>query len=945
MVAIWPPVKLSNELPQSITLKMPQKLTGNGESASLGPSETVAIPVDINGGEIAQLTSGLAREGNSAKPSVAIICPPLISTEADSPLIKGISGVASDNAIYILSPGNAAQFLLPWPGLPNSLPCFLLTDANDVSPGLSLKLIPQWKVINKLAIPVDLELSQSRTISIPSDTTIADDLRASSVRQMTLSIMYEQLKYSSREFLFDLENPIDQQLSLLPSQTDKSLTMAPARVGLELKLIAVGDYKAFELIISPSYYLENNSSSALTIREPFILGSAIEKEILLLRPQCSVPLLFIPEHLEVSLSEDIQDIKQTWHAFPLEETRRYGCILIDGPGERSTLSYGIISEATRQRLIFFRDPDAPVCLLNNYSRKMHLSWTSGDDQLATLLNPGQKLEFAVENEIPAPDAWDDSVFAADLRAHRTVSGCSILLKAQDDEEWQEVLLEEGEHQGGSFNVRKQRKGAGIVLIVEEKSAKQIIKTLNASIQVEQFCVLLRDDERGRITGINEARPTVAFVLNRLDLSISKALEPPSQAVVLHMRFEELRCSTCFPAQQLLLWSADSAFSTAIEMVITTIDGDQSISISDAAMNLPSLFLHIDDASFELYVQYKTLFGKPTGFQETIASVAALSAQDEAKTNLCAKRVHINNLQLGKLNASADIHLSPARTGLPMAVDTDQSPLSISKISISSISLPFPMLLQGLTKHIVTEALLNAPLVLGSLQLFFNPTGLVRSIQRGVANMIELPLQGLQQGPLQFIAGVGQGSVSLVREISGWSLSSVVGFSRAASNALVGSFARSAIGGPSQTPSSELEALPEMKASLVYGFASLAAHLRCSLSDPTIGEILLSAVASDTKICQKEQAVFQIIEPVMILATNAIILYSDNGRTPSLVAWLTEASVIINESSLEISSSRAAPISDVKSHCPATIIAKFHRTAWDRIAPSVRRLSKNDIYIN
>lgn len=77
------------------------------------------------------------------------------------------------------------------------------------------------------------------------------------------------------------------------------------------------------------------------------------------------------------------------------------------------------------------------------------------------------------------------------------------------------------------------------------------------------------------------------------------------------------------------------------------------------------------------------------------------------------------------------------------------------------------ILDGVVAHFLAEALLNAPLVIGSLQLFFNPTGLVRSIQRGVADMIDLPMQGLQRGgALEFLAGVGHGSVSLVREVSG-----------------------------------------------------------------------------------------------------------------------------------------------------------------------------------
>jgi hypothetical protein len=936
VVAIWPPLKLSNELPQPITVSIPQQSVGKHQQLSLGPSETMAIPVDITGGEIAQLFSGSAMEENSST-GVALVCPPLKSTENDSPLTKGISRAApSDDAIYILSPGNAAQLLLPSQGLQKRLPCFLLTDADDVSPGLSLKLTPQWKLINNLSIPVDLELTESRTISIPPTSAIVDDLRASSVRQITLSVMHENSKYSSKGFLFDLENPVEQQLSLLPSD----ITKAPLRVGLELKLIAVGEYKAFELAVSPGYYLENISPLALSIRESCLMGAAHNEQHTSLCPQCSLPLLVKPEYLEVALAEKVPGQEQEWYAFHLDETKRDGYILLDHAGERFTLSYGVVSEPTSQRLIFFRDCDPLVYLQNNSNISLDLSWTSGEDQLAAVLHPNQKLEFSVDTEISTADVWDDNVLATDLGAYRSSIGATILLRSHGDEEWQELLLEEGEHQGGLFSVRKQRRGAGIALIIEDEVllAKQIMQTLNASVHVEQFCVLLQDDERGRITGVNEARPTIAIAVNRLDLNVSKASEPPSEAIVLNLRFEELRCSTCFPVQQSLLWSADSMFSASTEMVITTLDGDRSISISDASLDLPPLSLHVDDSSFELYVQYKTLLEKPTGFEEVITSRAQPIAQDEAKLNLCAKRVHINNLQIGQMNASADIHLTPARTGLPMAVDTDRSPLSISKMSISSISVPPHLLLQGLTKHIVAEALLNAPLVLGSLQLFFNPTGLVQSIKRGVANMIDLPLQGLQQGPLQFIAGVGQGSVSLVKEISGWSLSSVVGFSRAASNALVGSFARSSIGGLNQTQSSELERLPETKTSLVYGFVSLADHLRLNEFN-TIGEVILVSVASDTVIQQREQAVFKISEPVVIVATNAIILYSDHGRTPSLLAWLDKASISTSENSLQISSSRAAPISDVGSACAATIIMKFQRSAWAKISPSVRRLSQ------
>jgi len=938
VISIWPTLKLSNELPLSITVELPQRFVkGKNQKVPLDPSNSLAMPgVDVTGGKIAEITLGFPVEGNPSPIPVTLFCPPLKSIGNDSPLTKMVSGAASsDTAVYILSPGNAAQFQMPSSqDIAKSMPCFLLTDAHDVSPGLSLKIIPQWKLINNLTIPMDLEISGARTISISSNCAIVDDLGASSFRQISLSIMYEKAKYTSKGFFLDLENPIEQQLCLLPSQVADN-TSASLLVGLEVKFTTVGEYKAFELTISPCYYLENVSPLALNIRQPSIMDHAVVRQPeLLLRPQCSLSLLAVPNYLEVALAENIHEGKQTWYGFHLDHPRQDGCIILDSAGKRFTLSYGVVPEPTSQRLIFFRDSNPPVSLQNNSSSRLDLSWTSGDDQLAAVLPPGQKMEFTVDTENPAGDAWDDSGLATDLRAYRTTTGASMLLKSHGEEEWQELLLEEGEHRLGLLTIRKQRRGAGIALIVEneEVSAKQVVKTLNASVYVEELCVLLQDDERGRITGVNEARPTVAVVFNRFDFSVSKASGLPAEAIISTLRFGELQCSTCFPVQQPLLWSADSTFSASVEVVITTLDGDRSISIRDASLEFPSLFLHIDDSSFELYVQYKTLFERPTGFQKVIAPLAQPVRQDKATLNFCSKRVHVSNLQIGQLNATADIHLTPARSGLPMAVDTDRSPLSISQVSIGNISAPFHLLLLSLTKHIAAEALLNAPLVLGSLQLFFNPTGLLRSIQRGVANIIDLPLQGLQHGPLQFMAGVGQGSLSFVKEISEWSLSSVVGFSRAASNALVGSFANRSIG----EPISDLKSLPKTNISLVYGFVSLADHLRFSLHDFTIGEIILVSVASNTVIQQSDQAIFMLSEPVVIFATNAIILYSDNGRTPSLLAWVDEA-CISEEGSLQIFSSRAAPIGDVGYACSARVTAKFHRSAWAKIAPSIRRL--------
>lgn len=56
-----------------------------------------------------------------------------------------------------------------------------------------------------------------------------------------------------------------------------------------------------------------------------------------------------------------------------------------------------------------------------------------------------------------------------------------------------------------------------------------------------------------------------------------------------------------------------------------------------------------------------------------------------------------------------------------------------------------IMLQGMLAHYAAEALLNAPAVLGSLELFLNPTGLVHSVGQGVEDLISLPMAALQVG--------------------------------------------------------------------------------------------------------------------------------------------------------------------------------------------------------
>jgi hypothetical protein len=66
---------------------------------------------------------------------------------------------------------------------------------------------------------------------------------------------------------------------------------------------------------------------------------------------------------------------------------------------------------------------------------------------------------------------------------------------------------------------------------------------------------------------------------------------------------------------------------------------------------------------------------------------------------------------------------------------------------------------------------------GSLDLLFNVTGLVRGVGAGLADLFQLPLSGLSSASLSaFVSGVWSGWASLFSHVSGWTLTSVGGFS-------------------------------------------------------------------------------------------------------------------------------------------------------------------------
>ena len=943
IVGVWPPLSLTNQLPHPVIVN----------ETVLPPLQSTEIYTGIAGGQVARIRYQEIAGKASESRSVTLFCPPL-GDDSNSLLTPhaAVDDSIADNLVYIVAPGKAAAFALFKDDATSRLPCYLLTEAPEMSPSLSLQLIPHWSAVNKLSMPVRIHIPGCPFMEIAPNTRIPLDLSESTSYAATLSLFFADTRYSSAKF------SVDSALDSLCRMTSKvedgsprdSAGHPPLQLAVKVKEKEVGSYAAIEIEVSPGFYVCNNTEGTLRVRESSVLGEAFSKETFTIQPRSSLPFLAVPAHLEVAYNDE-----QIWHAFPVPFGREAALprrFYVGDSHARLMLTYASVFSNSVERLVIYRDQDPPVVFQNKTKHTLDLTWTSWGDLMAIKLEPGTSIELEVDGADTngslkeAEDSFGSS-YARDHQYRQSSAGGTIFVRPFGDEELHELLLEEAELETDSLHIFINRRGPGLDITVEELAAKRPIEvsSLLAIVHVRELSLRLQDDERGRLTGNESVLPTsiLAFSVTEIDMEVSKASESHRQAFAVTLRVKNIGCNICYPVEQPFLRSLDSSGMIHIGAVLSHIATGQSTCLKDASLVLPPFSLNVDDSCVDLYNRYKVLLQKPQSFADALAKTPTreLAANSEIALetlDLGAKRIYIENLDIGKLSASADIHLSPSKSGLPVAIDTDKSPVAISRFVARNISLPVRSLVEGITTHVVAEAVLNAPQIIGSLQLFFNPTGLVQSIRRGVTSMIDLPLQGLQRGPLQFIAGVGQGSMSMVRELSGWSVSSVVGFSKVASKAI---FFRSST--TRRISSSETEATVTITSRPdVYGFARLGEHL--STSSMPIGEVLLHSEAEQVVIYQGEsssgnQAAFQLSRPVVILATNAIVLYGDQGLTPSLLGWFHEASVSASGGTLHINCRHAAPFSDMDASGAAIIVAQFHKTAWTRVAPSVRTLIK------
>lgn len=153
VLAVWPPITLANMLPHQLVLCPPER--AQWATIVVEPGSSMAVPVGLHGGEVANLGAGLASSVDAFS-TIPLLCPPL--GEGEEMPVDPPSG---RDVAYVMAPGNSADIGVPFTsaeGHREILPCVLSTNPLERGPGLQLSLLPQTLIVNKLPYPASIHV-------------------------------------------------------------------------------------------------------------------------------------------------------------------------------------------------------------------------------------------------------------------------------------------------------------------------------------------------------------------------------------------------------------------------------------------------------------------------------------------------------------------------------------------------------------------------------------------------------------------------------------------------------------------------------------------------------------------------------------------------------------------------------------------------------------------
>lgn len=229
----------------------------------------------------------------------------------------------------------------------------------------------------------------------------------------------------------------------------------------------------------------------------------------------------------------------------------------------------------------------------------------------------------------------------------------------------------GVHRTNNIQVTVQQQGSKASILLAALPSGRTYSKAMATYKIASVAIKLHfwDDSRSRFCERSE-RPLLSLHASVASLQLSKS----SDSLVTTLTISSVDCIAYTPEVCLLLSSLPGISTPwSLRLQIGIVPGRQmsldTLWIEEAFLEVPTLLLHIGDDTIAMF--RKAAIKAPVGyFGMPPTPVPGIWPPLEEEASLvCAERLYVGNLLIKPLKAFADVHLSPAHSGLPVAVDT------------------------------------------------------------------------------------------------------------------------------------------------------------------------------------------------------------------------------------------------------------------------------------
>lgn len=230
-----------------------------------------------------------------------------------------------------------------------------------------------------------------------------------------------------------------------------------------------------------------------------------------------------------------------------------------------------------------------------------------------------------------------------------------------------------------------------------------------------------------------------------------------------------------PASVLIKQTEDSALIKIFVILEQKITGDFTAKSLRTCIGSLSLYIE-DNLKRKLIDKTVSVFNKGLFFtdkqrrgiqQLSHLAIIPIPRAVELQAQQIAFPIQLQSLTIEPLSMLLSVHMTA-----PLYVALDCSPLHFTAFQHRYLITTPYRLGHTLTMHYLSGAIFGAGWVVGSLELLGAPGGFARTVGSGLWDFVNMPYQGIFQGPWAFIAGVTHGSASLMKHVTAGTLSSV-----------------------------------------------------------------------------------------------------------------------------------------------------------------------------